>query len=426
MTPRVPRGGTSRAGTRRAKLGVWLGAASLLGMLALFVGVVIVSYQLLHSDRVEEAPSGIESVQIVGPEETVFSWGRQRCFVDDIPDLPARAFRDEAGRVHLIAANAMNTQLVGPALDRLSHPCTRTMPSDLEADPAQYNDAEWLAAPYTEDGRTVYALVHNEYHGHEHPGRCPSGEYINCWYNAITLAVSRDGGASFQDARPPPQHLVASVPRRYVPDAGPYGIFSPSNIVRNEDDGYYYALVVAQSYREQQRGSCLLRTKQLGVPSSWRAWDGSGFGIAMTSAYQPGPDASSNRTCTPVSTPQIAAMHDSLTYNTYLDKYLLVGSAGDRLSSRGKVAWGIYYSVSDDLVKWSRRRLIREVELPSTFECGDRNPILYPSLIDPDSTSRSFETTGRRPYMYFTRYHYTDCRQTPNRDLIRVQVDFTK
>ncbi len=251
---------------------MWLGVASLLATLAVFVAAVVISYELLHGDEVTDKPSSLEPVQIVGAEETVFSWARGRCGEEDIPDLPARAFRDDAGRVQLISAHHVNRRFVGRSLDRLTHPCAVTMHSGDDADPARFNDREWLAAPYTLDGRTIYALVHNEYQGNQHAGRCPSGVYLNCWYNAVTLAVSHDGGVSFRDAQPPPRHLVATVPYRYAPDAGAYGIFSPSNIVHNKDDGYYYVLVAARRYRRQQFGSCVLRTQRLGDPSSWRAW----------------------------------------------------------------------------------------------------------------------------------------------------------
>ena len=42
------------------------------------------------------------------------------------------------------------------------------------------------------------------------------------------------------------------------------------------------------------------------------------------------------------------------------------------------------------------------------------------SLLDPESESRNFETTGRRPWLYFTRFHYEECRNVPNRDLVIV------
>ena len=87
---------------------------------------------------------------------------------------------------------------------------------------------------------------------------------------------------------------------------------------------------------------------------------------------------------------------------------------------------GFFYSTSDDLIHWEPRRLIREAELTFTYECGDPNPVAYPSLLDPDSPSRNFETTGRTPWLYFTRMHYKDCKHTSNRDLVRVRVRFSK
>jgi hypothetical protein len=47
-------------------------------------------------------------------------------------------------------------------------------------------------------------------------------------------------------------------------------------------------------------------------------------------------------------------------------------------------------------------------------------------LLDPDSPARNFETTGRRPWLYFTRFHYKRCGSTLNRDLVRVRVRFSK
>jgi hypothetical protein len=113
----------------------------------------------------------------------------------------------------------------------------------------------------------------------------------------------------------------------------------------------------------------------------------------------------------------------SLTWNTYLDRYLLVGEADGPSSGR---AIGIYYSTSTDLIHWSERRLLREVEAPWTFECGDSEPVTNPSVLDPASRSRNFETSGQRPWLYFTRFHYAGCEQTLDRDLVRVPLQLEK
>src|SRR3712207_6655656 len=239
------------------------------------------------------------------------------------------------------------------------------MPSHNDPDPAEFNDREWLHSTYTPDGEKVFALVHNEYQGHTHPGRCPSGEYLECWYNAVTLAVSTDGGASFEHAQPP-THLVASIPYQYAPDSGPAGVFQPSNIVHNAAHGYYYALIRMQRYRTQPQGTCLMRTTDLADPGSWRAWDGSGFNVRFVNPYLEPDEPEEDHVCRPVSYEEIQLMVESLTFNTYLDRYLLVGTAG-RPGRVGETASGIYYSTSEDLIHWTPRRPVMEVQSVHTY-----------------------------------------------------------
>ena len=90
------------------------------------------------------------------------------------------------------------------------------------------------------------------------------------------------------------------------------------------------------------------------------------------------------------------------------------------------MVWGIYYSISENLVDWTPRRLLREAPTTATYRCGGPKPIAYPSLIDPRSRSRSFETTGDRAYLYFTRFNYRRCEQTLDRDLVRVPVTVSR
>jgi hypothetical protein len=395
--------------------------AVLLAVTAAFVAIVVVTFSWFRGDEVQKAaPSPLPAVQLTGAEETVFSWEREACAPLDIPDLPARAFQDASGRVRLISSHYVTRGFAGTDLRRLQHPCDVLMRSHFDADPARYADREWIASTFTADGRTVYALVHDEYQGNRHPGRCPSGDYFKCWYNAITLAVSRDGGRTYAPAAPAPGHLVASVPYRYEPDAGPYGLFAPSNIVRSDDDGYYYALMRASEYKSQRYGSCLMRTKTLADPRSWRAWGGSDFDVRFADPYWERDLRPADHVCTPVSPNEIGAMVESLTYNDYLDKWLLVGASQDG----GRV--GFFYSVSDDLVNWAKRRLIREVELPWSYECDEANPVGYPSILDPRSPSLNYTTSGETPYLFFTRYHYAGCAQNLNRDMVRIALRFSR
>ena len=413
-----------RSGPSRTELA--LTVAFLLALTAGFVAIAVLSYRVLAGEETDPQ-SNLPPLALVSDEETVFDHTEDACSPIDIPDAPARAFRDANGQVHLIASHYVTRAMVGSSLDTVRHDCRRLMVSDLDGDPARFDDREWITAPYTTDGRTVHALVHNEYQGDKHPGRCPSEDHLKCWYNSITLARSTDGGRTFTHASPP-RHLVASVPYRYEPDAGPFGLFQSSNIVRGaedgSEDGFYYALIHAEAFSAQRRGTCVMRTARLDLPGSWRAWDGSAYNVKFADPYRaPG---ESGHLCAPVSFPEIAAMTQSLTYNTYLDKYVLVSPAGAPRPGRRGVVWGFYYSTSDDLIDWTPRQLIREAVLNSQHQCSDPNPVGYPSLLDPDSRSRNFETTGRRPWLYFTRFHFKECRNVLNRDLVRVRVRFSR
>jgi len=360
-------------------------------------------------------------LSVSGDAEVVFDWTTDRCDNEDIPDLPARAFRDDSEQVQLIATHFIARRNIGSSLDTVQHDCDIVANSVYNADPSQYSDKEWLASLYTDDGKTIYALQHNEYQGHTHQGRCTSGEYFNCWYNSITLAISEDSGASYKNITTPPNHLVASSPYIYETEAGPNGVFEPSNMIRAED-GYIYAIIRIDEYKSERQRVCLMRTDDLADPTSWRAWDGEGFTLILPKPYTTPTDNPQAQYCEPLAQDEIGVMNQSLTYNTDLEQYVIVGVSADTI--KGREVWGIYYAFSADLITWSRRQLLMEVELPWTYQTGDADPILYPSLIDPDSESRNFETTDADAYLYYTQFNYVRGQMGLDRDLMRVPVRF--
>jgi hypothetical protein len=316
--------------------------------------------------------------------------------------------------------------MIGPDLDHLTHDCTVLMSSHANPDPSQYDDREWIASPYTTDGSTIYALIHMEYQGWNYPG-CPFGtqngeDHFKCWYNAITFGKSTNGGATYTHSAAP-SHLVASIPDRYQAGQGPEGIFDPSNIVYRPTDGYYYSLIWSVEPGATQRGICVMRTKTLATPTSWRAWDGSGFTVRFINPYVETTEPRSLHDCKQIPQEEIGIQPQSLTYSTYLGKYLLVGNSVVDFATPG-----FYYSTSDDLVHWSPRRLLMTGEMLWTFQCGDDSPIRDASLVDPGSPSRNFDTVGQRSYLYFTRFNYEywqgECWQTLDRDLIRIPIEF--
>jgi hypothetical protein len=271
---------------------------------------------------------------------------------------------------------------------------------------------------YTEDGETVHALVHNEYHGWER-GDCVGDDTSKCWYNSVTSLVSTDGGKTFHYPVVPPTHLVATLPYQYSPDTAAVGLFSPSNIVRGPED-FFYALAKGGANGTGRQTVCLMRTADLDDPSSWRFWTGEEFNGVFTNPYPTEPDNPTAHECPALALNEIGAqMIECLTWNTHLGQWILVGISAD--SPDGREVWGFYYSFSTDLIHWTKRQLLMEVELPWTVGSpGSDVSYLYPSLLDPNSESMSFETTGETAYLYFTRNNAGHA--SLDRDLLRVPV----
>jgi hypothetical protein len=363
------------------------------------------------------------SVSVTGPQELIYDYSTMACDTVDPPDIPARAFRDSLGRVQVTMGQPFNRRMIGPDFDHLTHDCTVTLGSDASPVPWDFNYAEWLGGTWAEPTGEVHGLIHSEWHGRSVPGWCPSNVFIRCRYNTVTAAKSTNNGDTFTHAAPP-AHLVAAMPYPYYPDTGRIGIFSPGNIV--EKDGWYYAtLMVSQQFKRQQAGTCLMRTQDLDDPRSWRAWDGTGFGTRFINPYLESAEPVSRHVCEPVSFDEIGTMARSLVFDTDLGKWIIVGTAAKYDAGRGEDVWGFYYSLSDDMIHWSERQLLMEVETGGTYMCGDQNPRAYPSLIDHSSPRRNFDQIDNSTYLYFTQHNYVACAQTNDRDLVRVPIQFT-
>jgi hypothetical protein len=362
-------------------------------------------------------PAQGASIHFAGQPQVVFDWSREACISGGYPDQPVRAFRDFRGGVQILLSHYVNHRLIGPSLDRLQTDCDPVMSSPEDPRPSSFADRQWISSIFTRDGHTIWALVHDEYQGNLHPGRCPSGSYYRCWYNAVTLARSTDGGRTYQPARQGAGPLVAAPTFRYRPDLGSRGVFAPSNIVRGRD-GAYYVLVRVRDLSGRQ-GVCLLRTPRISAPGGWRAWDGVGFSYRFRDPYHSSP--SPRIPCELIESGRIAEMTESLTFNSALNRFLLIGLAPPEAST-GAFAPALYYSTSTDLVHWSPRSLIAPVVTKHSHRCGGPPAIAYPSVIDPDSRSRTFATSGAEPFLYYTLLRYDRCRLSNDRDLMRVRL----
>jgi len=360
-------------------------------------------------------------VDILGPEEIVFNWSADSCEQIDIPDAPARAFRDADGMIQLIAPHYTNYRMIGPDFNSLVRDCSNgpILSSHFDGDPAKYNDHEWIVATYTTDGKNIFAIIHDEYHALDYPGQaqCNSGNALLCWYNALTLATSTDTGRTYTHATAP-NHLIAAAPYQYAADQGPFGVFGGTNIVYNKQDGYYYVIVQVEAFGLQQVGVTPMRTQDLSDPTSWRGWDGTGYTVPFVNPYTQSGFDPADHVVQPIGNGNIEKMQGSLSWSTYFNKWLVVGAA-----QKGGV-WGFYYSISDDLINWVTRKLIMTANVlidPNHSTTVD--VLAYPSVIDHADTTRNFEQIGQEAYLYFTRIHPTSLY---DRDLVRVPIRFNK
>jgi hypothetical protein len=370
------------------------------------------------------ASASAASINVLGPEEVVYDYSTMQCYDGDFFDGNAQAIRDSSGRIQLFKpGNGSTRRLEGPDFNHLANNCTTTlMPSPMDTNPAHYN---YLVGPvmYTENGVDVYAVVHTEWHGWEITGACPAGfGRRRCGVGSNSYAVSHDGGETYTTP-PPPGNLISTVPPRPTVDDARTGLFSNTNVIKK--GSYYYVLSLIQS-EHQDVGTCPMRTNNIADPSSWRGWDGTSFSLRFRNPFYENVDPVRTNTCEAVSYENILGMARSITYNTFLNKYVLTGSAVKYDPAQSRYVWGFYFSLSDDLVHWSMRQLIMEAPSLLTHQCGGPDALSYPSILDHDSTDRNFRVTDQNAYLYYVHMHYNAaCQLTLDRDLVRVPISFS-
>ena len=343
---------------------------------------------------------------VTGPEEVVWDWTTDRCEEAHIPDIAPRLFRNADGEINLTVSHWNSYPAVGPSIDELVTDCSRLqLSSDYDPDPAAFNDSEWIGSVYTEDGQTVYAIVHNEYRGDTHgaarPDQCPSGERFPCLDTSFTMAVSTDGGRSFDHIAEPPGHLIATLPYTYRDDTVPSGIRQPSNIIKT--DGFYYLFGNVSDQPAEEQWVCAMRTPDLADPSAWRYWTGSDFTGEWKDPYLE--EVSDDDKCAPLgSGPLSGSVQESIVFDEALGRYVMIGVAFDPFGAEPN--WGFYTSTSEDLIEWTSRELLLSVPVtPSVADDATDMFYAYPSFIDPDSDSFSFETSDGEMYLYLSRFN---------------------
>ncbi len=349
------------------------------------------------------------SFYLVGNEELVFDWSTQHCEELDIPDIPAHAFRDAEGVVNLISSHITTRRLIGNSLNSVARDpvsgCEPVMTSTRNISYSDYRYNEWLSSTYTLDGQTIVGLIHNEWYGNLiHSPGCIGDQ--DCWVNAITMVTSSDRGAHYSHPTSykvlvPPVNWSTSYP---IPTI--YGNFTPSNIFQMGN--YYYTMFqseIVPNTPDSDSGACLMRTNTLMDSLAWEVWTLSGWNTSETAV------------CKVIDRPNIEKMHESITYNTYLGAYVLVGYKFHHGPENNQI--GVFYSLSSDLFNWTESTKVFDDDID-----GDNIPdsqYAYPSLLDPEDTTRNFENTGQEAYIYFVRFN-----GGLDRDLLRQKIRFCR
>ena len=361
-------------------------------------------------------------VQQAGPEVMVYDWSTQKCENDDIPDEAARAFRDNTGKINLMDTHFWNYRFTATTARPApyTHPCTRTMSSTNSADPATYNSKEWLASPWTADGQTVYALIHNEYQG---------GNFLsNCGVGLPVLVELDHERRLHRRRRDLQQHR-----------ARPHGGHDPVPV----HQGRSARLLHAEQHRALRRRLVLRDVPRRGqgrpadrhlpdahprperppVLARLERLDASRCGSSTPTSRPPAstrPTTSARRWTSTAS----GRSRENLFYNTYFKKWVLVGnSVGD--SNFPDKPPGVYYALSDDLLNWTDLKLLMAAEITWARNCVLPDPIKEVSILDPSSTSRNFTTVGQNAQLFYTWYHMSGCNGTLDRDLVRIPIQFT-
>lgn len=345
-----------------------------------------------------------------GPEELVASWENIDCETGAHHDFdqPPSAYRREDGTVLLLAGNSFNFKLEGRSLDTVSQTaCAPLLESARRPEPDAFRDNEWLFAIRATGKNRATGFVHDEFHGGEHGlQNCEitSPQNFECWYGAITRVVSSDDAHSFQ--RPDaPLNVIAALPYRFQSGRKRGGVFAPK-VVENTRSGKVFMLATFTDVsRRMGDRQCFLQARDSEL-TDWRAWDGRDFTADIGSPYSKDREKTD---CVPVMKGNLA----SVKYIPDRDVFAGVGTNGVEF----------WYTFSTNLVNWEAPRSLKTSPRPSTWKPGDPPPEAYPSLLDPESSSRNFDTLDKRPYLYFVRYAVENGKvELRKRELLRIPI----
>ncbi len=350
------------------------------------------------------------SLVVDGPEKVLFNQATDACDASDMPDTPARAFRDAQGVMVLFAPNYRNRAFTGPDLDHLIHDCTIRFAASSNADPALLDDRSWLHAFHTDNGRDVFAFATASFIPYRHDIPCAAGtERTDCWYNGLAALHSDDGGATFQYLGTPPRQIAFPPPEPYRSDiANPAGFLTATNIVA-WNGSLYTILWRRGGDGETKSHNCLARAPADNV-MAWDVWSGSEF---VPGAHFDG-EGWLTRTSVcgavgPTTQPNIRGLVLQVRTQTFVAVF----------EYRSGNSLGFFYATSKDLITWSTPELLLAVDLQAGAHRASWAG--YPSIIDDTSPDRNFGSMGETANLVFVRF-LPKGQRSVTRQLVTVPI----
>lgn len=346
-------------------------------------------------------------------ETLLFDYSAENFETWDVPDVPTRAYRDVDGLVHLIQSHFINRASVGPDFESLTHGAPIIFQGSENPDYSAFDYHVWIAGTYTLDGQTIYAIAHVENYTFGANG------VRTHWFNTIIGLVSTDKGATWAAQTP---RLVASIPFKgedcltNTESDGHDGYFEPTNIFKGPDGAYYFFANVVSPDPLQLDGNCLMRSTTL-KSNSWRGWFNGTFVTKVgADPYLSGLNPDTHR-CTPIA---MGFQARTVVKHVPSGLYIAVGNAQKTVN--GNLVPGQYYSTSADLITWSGPKLLLADNRDKHSTTMD-HVSAYPALIDPNSTSRNFDTIeGEDALLTFVRVKLANGATTTDRDIVAFKV----
>jgi hypothetical protein len=399
------------------------------------------------------APLHIAGIQVVGQPVLVFDHLVDQQQPNNYPDIQVTGWLEADGTVNITVPHFENYRMRGPilesvAIDRNEIFSSTSSASDIVE--SHYNNHHWLSAPYTFDGKTIYALAHTEWYACLLNGDCSTDGYqINSWANTVTSFMSTDGGASWALNGLNAAHVVSNESFTWTGSSAlsmavyrkalnHTGLMTPSRIVREGNYFYSIGFLVHRDFTQLNPATgqapidkydyVLMRTTDITQPASWEGWVSGSQYVPMSShgfnAFKP----MQNGQALNAAGPQI--IYDT-NAQVYIVTFVVYGQTGEELGP-------IYYMTTPSLANpvWSDAVPIsgsattqQNPRAPSpTQACSiGFQPGNYPSLLDSHSSGFNFEYTDGDPWLFYTYNPALTCGDNSqgHRDLYRLHLSIT-